>query len=109
MFWQGYQERANDREASEGDIFLTESEKRTILELNRQYRKFLLVLNVGGVVDLFACRGSGEYSDPFAAGRTDRKRSCRSCSWKNISFRQIDDYMDKMEGLSGFCVIWRTG
>ena len=42
----------NDREASEGDIFLTESEKRTILELNRQYRKFLLVLNVGGVVDL---------------------------------------------------------
>lgn len=42
----------NDREAKEGDIFLTESEKRTILELNRQYRRFLLVLNVGGVVDL---------------------------------------------------------
>lgn len=42
----------NDREAAEGDIFLTESERRTILELNRKYRKFLLVLNVGGPVDL---------------------------------------------------------
>ena len=42
----------NDREAEEGDIFLTESERRTILELNRKYRKFLLVLNVGGPVDL---------------------------------------------------------
>lgn len=42
----------NDREAREGDIFLTESERRTILELKRQYRKFMLVLNVGGPVDL---------------------------------------------------------
>lgn len=42
----------NDREAREGDIFLTESERRTILELKRQYRRFMLVLNVGGPVDL---------------------------------------------------------
>ncbi len=42
----------SDRTAKAGDIFLTESEKRTILELKERYRKFLLVLNVGGVVDL---------------------------------------------------------
>ena len=44
--------QGNDREAREGDIFLTESERRTILELKRQYRRFMLVLNVGGPVDL---------------------------------------------------------
>ncbi len=42
----------NDREGTDGDIFLTKSEKHTILTLNRQYRRFMLVLNVGGVVDL---------------------------------------------------------
>ena len=52
MSLQGYQEREMTGEAREGDIFLTESERRTILELKRQYRRFMLVLNVGGPVDL---------------------------------------------------------
>lgn len=42
----------SDRRPVAGDILLTETEKRDILELNRRYEKFLLVLNVGGVVDL---------------------------------------------------------
>ena len=42
----------SDRKPVPGDILLTETEKRDILQLNRQYEKFLLVLNVGGVVDL---------------------------------------------------------
>ena len=42
----------SDRTAKAGDTFRTESEKRTILELKERYRKFLLVLNVGGMVDL---------------------------------------------------------
>ena len=42
----------SDREAIPGDILLTETETRDILALNRQYKRFLLVLNVGGVVDL---------------------------------------------------------
>lgn len=42
----------NDRKAKAGDIFLSETEKRDILALAKQYSKFLLVLNVGGVVDL---------------------------------------------------------
>ena len=42
----------SDRGAVPGDILLTETEKRDILALNARYDKFLLVLNVGGAVDL---------------------------------------------------------
>lgn len=42
----------SDRRAVPGDILLTETEKRDILALNAKFEKFLLVLNVGGVVDL---------------------------------------------------------
>ena len=41
-----------DRKAEKGDFFLTDSEKRDILTLNESYEKFLLVLNVGGPVEL---------------------------------------------------------
>lgn len=41
-----------DREDVSGDFRLTKTEVRDILALSRQYEKFLLVLNVGGVVDL---------------------------------------------------------
>jgi len=42
----------NDRTGDKGDIQLTSTESRTILELNRRFEKFMLVLNVGGPVDL---------------------------------------------------------
>ena len=42
----------SDRRPVPGDILLTETEKRDILKLNEKYKRFLLVLNVGGVVDL---------------------------------------------------------
>ena len=42
----------SDRRPVAGDILLTATEKRDILALNEKYDKFLLVLNVGGVVDL---------------------------------------------------------
>ena len=42
----------SDRRPVPGDILLTATEKRDILALNEKYDKFLLVLNVGGVVDL---------------------------------------------------------
>lgn len=42
----------SDRKEVSGDILLSESEKHMILELNRKYRRFMLVLNVGGPVDL---------------------------------------------------------
>ena len=42
----------DDRKAEKGDVFLTDSEKRDILRLNGMYKKFMLVLNTGGPVDL---------------------------------------------------------
>ena len=46
----------SDREAKPGDILLTETEIRDILALRKKYKRFLLVLNVGGVVDLAPVR-----------------------------------------------------
>ncbi len=42
----------SDRRPVPGDILPTKTEKRDILELNETYKRFLLVLNVGGAVDL---------------------------------------------------------
>lgn len=42
----------NDRKPEAGDVKLTETEIRDILECSRRYHRFMLVLNVGGVVDL---------------------------------------------------------
>ena len=41
-----------DRRPIKGDVFLTDREIKDILSLNKNYQKFMLVLNVGGVVDL---------------------------------------------------------
>lgn len=41
-----------DRRPVSGDINLTETEIRDILALNKKYDRFVLVLNVGGMVDL---------------------------------------------------------
>ncbi|MCR5452690.1 MAG: glycoside hydrolase family 3 C-terminal domain-containing protein [Lachnospiraceae bacterium] len=41
-----------DRLLKKGDIFLTDTEVKTIHELNEKHSKFMLVLNVGGPVDL---------------------------------------------------------
>ena len=42
----------NDRAAEKGNILLTDTEVRDILALNEKFDNFMLVLNVGGVVDL---------------------------------------------------------
>lgn len=42
----------NDRTPLKGDIRLTDSEVRDILALDKKFTRFMLVLNVGGVVDL---------------------------------------------------------
>nr|WP_297708234.1 glycoside hydrolase family 3 N-terminal domain-containing protein [uncultured Butyrivibrio sp.] len=42
----------SDRSVKEGDVKLAKSEVRDILALHNMYDKFMLVLNVGGVVDL---------------------------------------------------------
>ena len=42
----------SDRQLIKGDIYLSDTEIRDILLLNRTYKKFLLVLNTPGVIDL---------------------------------------------------------
>ena len=42
----------NDRKITKGDVLLTDSEVHDILTLNEKYRKFMLVINAGGPVDL---------------------------------------------------------
>ncbi len=42
----------SDRDPVEGDIKLSATEKRDILALNKKFSKFMLILNVGGPVDL---------------------------------------------------------
>ena len=42
----------NDRKPTPGDVLLTNAEVRDILLLNSLYERFMLVLNVGGPVDL---------------------------------------------------------
>lgn len=42
----------NDRKPQAGDLCLTDTEIRDILACQKQYKRFMLVLNVGGVVDL---------------------------------------------------------
>ena len=49
-----------DRPGGEGDYLLTEDEKRDILRCAEQYKKFLLVLNVGGPVDISPVLGKVE-------------------------------------------------
>ncbi len=49
----------SDRKAEPGDVLLTQTERRDILLLNEQYQNFLLVLNVGGVVDLTPVKDVG--------------------------------------------------
>ena len=41
-----------DRIDEKGDIRLTDTEVRDILEINKKYKRFMLVLNTGGMVDL---------------------------------------------------------
>lgn len=49
-----------DRSPEKGNLELTDTEVRDILRLQKQYKRFLLVLNVGGVVDLSPVVGEVE-------------------------------------------------
>ncbi|KAL6593357.1 beta-glucosidase-related glycosidase [Neocallimastix californiae] len=42
----------SDRQAVKGDVYLTETERKMILDLAKGFKKFMLVLNTGGAVDL---------------------------------------------------------
>lgn len=52
-----YSGEGGDRSAVKGDMYLSDTEVRDILACQKKYKKFLLVLNVGGVVDLSPVMG----------------------------------------------------
>lgn len=47
-----YSGEGNDRDLRKGDFYLSDSEVKDILYLNQNYKKFMLVINSVGVVDL---------------------------------------------------------
>lgn len=47
----------NDRKSGKGDFELSTTEIRDILALKEKYKKFILVLNVGGIIDLTPVQG----------------------------------------------------
>ena len=55
----GVGKEAYDRLAEKGDYMLTDSEVRDILAMDREYDKFMLVINTGGPVDLTPVLGVG--------------------------------------------------
>lgn len=52
MYWRVIPEREPTRKPQAGDVELTKTEIRDILALNQKYERFVLVLNVGGMVNL---------------------------------------------------------
>ncbi len=60
----------SDRKAVQGDYFLTDGEERAIRYLAEKYKKFILVLNIGGMIDTSAIRSIEEINSILLAGQT---------------------------------------
>ncbi len=99
-----------DRKAEKGDFYLTDSEKRDILALNESYEKFLLVLNVGGPVELKGLEAvenilllsqlgsaTGYACADILTGQQNPsgKLACSWASWENCS--RIGDFGEENE------------
>lgn len=59
----------SDRHAGKGDYFLTDGEEQAIRYLAGKYEKFLLVLNIGGVIDTSAIRSIKGINTVLLAGQ----------------------------------------
>lgn len=60
----------SDRKAMPGDYFLTDGEERAIRYLAGRYKKFILVLNIGGMIDTSAIRSIEGIHSMLLAGQT---------------------------------------
>lgn len=60
----------SDRKAVQGDYFLTDGEERAIRYLAGRYKKFILVLNIGGIIDTSAIRSIEGIHSILFAGQT---------------------------------------
>lgn len=60
----------SDRHARQGDYYLTEGEETAIRFLANTYRRFILVLNIGGIIDTSAIRSISGINAVLLAGQT---------------------------------------
>lgn len=60
----------SDRKAVPGDYFLTDGEERAIRFLAEKYKRFILVLNIGGVIDTSVIRSMDGINSVLLAGQT---------------------------------------
>lgn len=60
----------SDRKAVPGDYFLTDGEERAIRYLAGRYKKFILVLNIGGIIDTSVIRSIEGIHSILLAGQT---------------------------------------
>ncbi len=60
----------SDRKAMPGDYFLTDGEERAIRYLAGRYKKFILVLNIGGMIDTSAIRSIEGIHSILLGGQT---------------------------------------
>ena len=85
-----------DREISKGDVLLTDEEINDILFLNKNYKKFMLVLNTCGVVDLSpACFKGIKYFINISIRFSSRGYSGRYYSWESKPNWKVGHNLDK--------------
>ena len=85
----------NDRTPLKGDIRLTDSEVRDILALDKKFTRFMLVLNVGGVVDLPRYERA-QHSAAVPARCRDRLCAGGYSAGQGQSLRQTDDHLGRL-------------
>ena len=98
----------SDREAVAGDILLTETERRDILALQKKYKRFLLVLNVGGVVDLSPVMAV-ENILLLPAGRGDRQHPGRPAAGQERALGQAEHHLGRLGRVPGDRRVRRPG
>lgn len=89
----------SDRHPAPGDFQLTQTEIRDILACREKYGKLLLVLNVGGVVDLSPVAPGGEYPAAVPDGHGPGRRLGGRGAGQCLSLRQAGLYLGQVGGL----------
>ena len=111
-----------DRRPIKGEVFLTETEINDILFLDKNYKKFILVLNVGGVIDLSPVQGvsnilllsqlgsvTGDVLADIILGKSNPSGKLASTWSKYSDYKFIDEFgdLDETNYLEGVYVGYR--
>ena len=111
-----------DRRPIKGEVFLTETEINDILFLDKNYKKFILVLNVGGIIDLSPVQGvsnilllsqlgsvTGDVLADIILGKSNPSGKLASTWSKYNDYKFIDEFgdLDETNYLEGIYVGYR--